>query len=182
MHTSLKTKEALTTKRDYQENPKQMSEISIQPLPTDLEELSNMLLSNAGALSRYRESYIYTEQQLARKIRDEYKRLESKNTNEECGLESDIQDIIIECAITELSELAHLSALQQIIFGLYVKGLSCSDISILLRKKRKTTWENIQAARYRIKKILREGKYAGWYEVYLSEVNRNSRAKVSKNT
>ena len=133
----------------------------------DLEQAADALLEAAGLLGR--ESGAYTHKQLMRKIRLEERRLPKL---EEFELPAEAADYLVESVIGELVDVARLTALQEICYRLHASGLSVRRISATLRIKRQVIAAHLGAARRKVRAAARQGRYAGWYEVYLSEVNR----------
>lgn len=112
---------------------------------------------------------IYTQIQLDRKMRDERKRLPSIP---EQGVADEVVDYLVERQIEELIEVAGLSAMQEIVYRLHIGGLDQRQISVALGVKRRTIEERLRSVKRKVRAAYTEGKFAGWYEVYLSEVNR----------
>jgi len=90
----------------------------------------------------------------------------------EGDVSSETADVLLERRIEELVDAAGLNALQEIIYRLHIAGFgrrrmaSALGITYSLLNRRLTTVER------KVKAALRQSKYAGWYVVYLSEVNR----------
>ena len=135
--------------------------------PIDLEKAADAILESAGALGR--KSGIYTEVQLGRRVRDERAQLPVMN---EAGLPSHVTDYLVEQQIDELIEVSRLSMRQEIIYRLHLCGLSIPETAATLNMKMQTVAAQLRAARRKLQATYAEGRYAGWYEVYLSEVNR----------
>ena len=133
----------------------------------DLEQAADSILAAEGALGR--ENGIYTQAQLNRKIRIEQQHLPLLD---ECEIGKEAIEYLIERQTTDLVEVSRLTPMQEICFRLYVEGLTCRDISLSLRLKHNTTANHLRNARQKVKAAIKDGRYAGWYEVYLSEVNR----------
>lgn len=135
--------------------------------PADLERMADGLLKASGELGS--RSGIYTQAQLDRKIRNERERMP---VVEETGFPQDAADRLVEQGIDELIDVSRLSVRQEIVFRLHVCGFSCRDIAATLKIQRRRTAALLRAAKRRVREAYNEGRYAGWYEVYLSEVRR----------
>ena len=136
-------------------------------MPVDLEDAADAILESAGALGR--ESGIYTQAQLTRKIRNE---LEQLPTVDQSGLPAHVIDCLVERQIDELIEVSRLTTRQEIIYRLHLCGLSIWDTAATLRLTAQAVAAQLRLARRKLQATYAEGRYAGWYEVYLSEVNR----------
>ncbi|MHB9036255.1 MAG: hypothetical protein ACYC64_06280 [Armatimonadota bacterium] len=137
----------------------------------ELEEVSDILLANVGGLGR--EGGTYTQAQLERKMRDEQARLPRI---EECGVPSEVTDYLLERRLDDLIDVSKLTALQEICLRLCVAGLKRKDLAATLGLTPARTALALRIARRKVRVAYDEGKYAGWYEVYLSEVNRTRKA------
>ncbi len=133
----------------------------------DLEDASDILLSSSSALGY--KSGAYSQRQLDRKIRNEQRRLPKI---EESGLPSEVSDYLFTQQIDDLVDVSNLTALQETVFRLSAAGLTCKEIAKNFGLSRKRTYVTLKIARRKVQAAYEEGKYAGWYEVYLSEVNR----------
>lgn len=125
------------------------------------EMLARHLLLGRGGL--------YSEKQFRRKIRDEEKRLSQSG---KASLGTDWVDALVESAINELIDAAGLSAIQEIIYRLSLAGFRCGRMAKMLGIEPELLISRLRSARRKIRAAYRDGKYAGWQEVYLSEVNR----------
>lgn len=152
-----------TESRSTQETPTQL-EIT---LPRDPEAAADALLKAAGVLGRAHG--IYTSSELQRKIRLEDKRLPLLPPR---GLPPEVIDGLVDQRIEELIDVSGLTIRQEIIFRLRACGLSIKLISATLKIRPRRTAAILRAAQGKVRRAYREGRYAGWYEVYLSEVNR----------
>jgi DNA-binding CsgD family transcriptional regulator len=135
--------------------------------PGDLERIADELLRAAGDLGGT--SGIYTQAQLDRKIRNERERLPAL---EDLGLPQGTADSLVEQGIEELIDVSRLTVRQEIAFRLHVSGFSCRDIAATLNIQRNRAAALLGAAKRKVRAAYNEGRYAGWYEVYLSEVRR----------
>lgn len=133
----------------------------------DLEQAADDLLEAAGLLGR--ETGAYTHKQLMRKMRLEEHRVPKLD---EFALPAEVADYLVESLMDELVDAARLSAMQEICYRLHASGLSVRRISATLRIKRQVIAAHLGIARRKVQRAVRQGRYAGWYEVYLSEVNR----------
>lgn len=138
-----------------------------RPGAIDLESAADELLFNCNCIGRAHG--IYTQKQLDRKIRDEEARLPNLD---KAGISSELVEYLCERQIDELIDTANLSSVQEIIYRLDVAGLSLITISATLEIKHQTIEVHLRRARRKVRAAYRQGRYAGWYEVYLSEVNR----------
>ncbi len=136
-------------------------------LPGDPEAAADALLKAAGVLGRA--NGIYTAKALQRKIRLEDKRLPPLP---ECGLPPEVLDRLIDQRIEELADVSRLSIKQEIVFRLRACGLSIKLISATLKIRPRRAAAILRAAQRKVRRAYHDGRYAGWYEVYLSEVNR----------
>lgn len=133
----------------------------------ELEAEADRLLRSAGALGR-REG-IYTAVQLNRKIRQELRRIPEMDG---CSTSSDVLDYLAQSRLDDLVSVSGLTAMQEIVFRLRASGLDCRDISATLGIKHEALAGHLRQARWKVRASCKQGRYAGWYEVYLSEVNR----------
>ena len=133
----------------------------------DLEQAADTILAAEGALSR--ENGIFTQAQLTRRIRIEQQHLPLQDEDE---MGNEVIEYLVERQVADLVDVSNLTPMQEICFKLYVDGLTCKDISIILRLRFHKTAYYLRTARQKVQEAIRDGRYAGWYEVYLSEVNR----------
>lgn len=149
-----------------QEDPSANSDLTEE----EIESLADQLLETCVKFGA--QSGIYTNTRLNRKIRDERKRLESLH-------EDDLYEPTIELAfdrqIDELIDAADLNEIEKIIWRLWIAGFTGKRISEMLGIKRRVVKQRLRIAKRHIRAAYLQGPYAGWYEVYLSEVNRVSR-------
>lgn len=136
--------------------------------PADLERIADGLLKASVEFGSA--SGIYTQAQLDRKIRNERERLP---VLEDAGLPQGIADSLVEQGMEELIDVSRLTIRQEVAFRLHVCGFSCRDIAATLRIQRSRAATLVGAAKRRVREAYNEGRYAGWYEVYLSEVRRH---------
>lgn len=134
----------------------------------ELEDAADAILAAEGALGR--EGGIYTEAQLARKSRREMR----LPTIRDEGIPRDVIDYLVERQIDDLIEVSGLTAMQEIVFRLHAGGVSVVTMAASLGLQREALVTHLRAARAKVRTATREGKYAGWYEVYLSEVRRHT--------
>lgn len=133
----------------------------------DLEDASNILLSAAAGIGY--KSGAYTQVQLDRKIRDEDRHLPHID---ECALPSETTDYLLELQLNDLVDVSGLTALQEIVFRLHFAGMNLKNIAGDIGLTPARTASALRKARHKVRAAYEEGRYAGWYEVYLSEVNR----------
>lgn len=134
---------------------------------TDPEGVADVLLKAAGAFSE--DNGIYTKAQLYRKMRMERKKSPEV---EEYGLPKEVEAELVECCIDELIELSRLSVSQEVVLRMHLCGMHTSYIAKTLKISHQVAAYRLKAAKQKIIATYKEGQYAGWYEVYLSEVNR----------
>lgn len=139
----------------------------VGPDALDLERQADELL--ARYVTYGANTGIYTQAQLDRKTRDEQKRL---TVAREVGVADEVVDYLLERQIEELIDVANLTAMQEIVYRLHVGGLGPRQMSVALGVRRRTIEERLRTVKRKIRAAYNEGRYAGWYEVYLSEVNR----------
>jgi DNA-binding CsgD family transcriptional regulator len=134
---------------------------------TDLEDAADALLDAAGVVGRA--GGIYTEKQLTRKIHEERARLPRIDESE---IPPEVVDYLFERQMEELIDASRLSTRQEIVLRLNLCGLDRAEIAAALRCRYQTVVDLLRQARRKLQATYAEGRYAGWYEVYLSEVNR----------
>ncbi len=135
--------------------------------PCDLEGIADRMLESVGALGA--ESGIYTRRQLRRKKRLEWARVPKADPT---GIPEATIGYIVQRQVDELVDVSRLTPRQEVVYRLYAHGLDCRCIGATLRIGRQRAARCLRAAKRRVRAAIREGRYAGWYEVYLSEVNR----------
>lgn len=151
-----------------QQSNKHFLNESTEPAETiDLERAADELLAQHGYLGG--DSGIYSQAQMERKIRNEDKRLPRL---EETGIGPDTVDALLERRIEELVDAASLSPLQEIIYRFHAAGFGCRRISSVMGVRQRLLERRLRTVKRKIKAAYEDGRYAGWYEVYLSEVNR----------
>lgn len=133
----------------------------------ELEAEADRMLRSAGALGRHQG--IYTTTQLKRKIRLELQRIPEV---EEWAPSHDVLDYLTESYLDDLVCVSRLTAMQEIVFRLRASGLDCKDMTATLGIKHEVLAGHLRQARWKVRAACKQGRYAGWYEVYLSEVNR----------
>lgn len=136
----------------------------------ELEEAANVLLSAAAGLGH--RNGAYTQVQLDRKIRNENKRLP---LIDEYAVPSETMEYLVKRQLDDLVDVSRLTAFQEIVFRLRFAGMKNKDIANNLGLDPSRTALALKIARRKVKAAYEEGKYAGWYEVYLSEVNRTGK-------
>lgn len=133
----------------------------------DLERAADALLDQVARLGLA--SGLYTQTQLDRKIRTERKRTQRVA---EAGISEEMIDVLVERRMEELIDVASLTVVQEIIYRLHVAGFGRRRMARVLGIRRETAERRLRTVKRRIRAAYEEGRYAGWYEVYLSEVNR----------
>lgn len=134
---------------------------------TEMEREADALLGRCVMLGS--DSGVYAQNQLDRKMRDEQKRMPLLT---ECGVTDEMVDYLVERQMEDLIDAASLTAFQEIIYRLHVSGFSVKRIAAALGIRRGTTEQRLRKVKRRVRAAYEQGRYAGWYEVYLSEVNR----------
>lgn len=114
-------------------------------------------------------SGIYSNAQLQRKIRDEQKRLPELT---EKSIPDETVEYLVQAQINDLIDAANLTVIQEIIYRLYISGTEVRYIATACGRKSKTIFKQLKVIKRKITAAHEEGIYAGWYEVYLSEINR----------
>lgn len=146
------------------------AELLLEPVESetvDMEAAADALLASAGALGK--EHGIYTDRQLSRKMRDENARIPALD---ESAVSQEVSEYVLESKLEDLIDLANLSPLQEICLRLHVAGLSLREIAKSIDVNVQSMAAHLRVARRKIRPVCKEGKYAGWYEVYLSEIRR----------
>ncbi|MGQ9764974.1 MAG: sigma factor-like helix-turn-helix DNA-binding protein [Armatimonadota bacterium] len=133
----------------------------------DLESLADRLLASSGALQRG--TGVYMTRQLRRRIRYENTRLPGCR---QPGLPSEVTDYLFYQQVEELIEASSLSFREELVFRLYLYGFSMRETAEMINRSRAVVRRLIAQARHKLQAAYAQGRYAGWYEVYLSEVNR----------
>lgn len=134
---------------------------------TYLENAADALLAATGILNVG--AAVYTQTQLERKLRNEQARL---SRLEETAPAPEMVDYICERQLEDLIGASRLTQVQEAVYRLFAAGMNCRDISATLGIKRQPIGFHLRSARQKVRAAYRQGRYAGWYEVYLSEVNR----------
>ncbi len=143
-------------------------EVTVPPaVAAELERQADTLLGQL--LLDSAESGLYAQVALDRKMRDEQKRMP---VLEESGVSEEMIECLVERQVSELIDAAGLSAIEEIVYRLYVSGLGGKRISEALGIRRRTIDTRLRSVKRKVRAAYEEGIYAGWYEVYLSEVNR----------
>lgn len=133
----------------------------------ELEQEADALLGRCTMLGS--DSGIYTQAQLDRKARDEQKRMPLLT---EGAMSEAMFEHLLERQMQDLIDAANLTALQEIVYRLHVAGFSVKRIAEALGIRRRTIQQRLTTVRRKVTAAYEQGRYAGWYEVYLSEVNR----------
>jgi DNA-directed RNA polymerase specialized sigma24 family protein len=138
-----------------------------QPNKLSLDQSADGALEAAGTL--YWRHGIYTEARLARKIRREDRRRPSTHI----GPQPDqTASFAVERRLDDLVNVARLTAIEEICFRLCYAGRGPRSISSGLGLPCRTVRRRLKSARKKLVRAYSEGPYAGWHEVYLSEVHR----------
>jgi len=133
----------------------------------ELERRADELLGRCVELGAA--SGIYSRTALERKMRDERKRIP---VVDEGGVSERMLEYLIERQLDELIDAAGLTVIEEIVYRLRVAGFSRNRMATALGIGRTTIDRRLRSVKRKVKTAYEQGKYAGWYEVYLSEVNR----------
>lgn len=134
---------------------------------SDRESRSDQLLGRL--LMSGADSGLYSQAALDRKMRDERKRMP---VLEEIGVSDEMVEYLIERQVADLIDAAGLTAIEEIIYRFHVAGMDRRRIATALGIRRGTIDRRLRSVMRKVRAAYDEGIYAGWYEVYLSEVNR----------
>ena len=157
-----------TASRRRRGRPTGRGEVTVpRAVAADLERQADELLGRS--LIAGSDSGVYSQVALDRKMRDERKRMP---VLAESGASNEMLECLIERQVEDLIDAAGLTAMEEIVYRLYVSGLGRKRMSIALGIKRKTIDGRLESVKRKVRAAYEEGIYAGWYEVYLSEVNR----------
>ena len=137
------------------------------PARLDLESAADALLEAAGIFRQG--SGVYTGRRLERKIRNDRRRTPQAN---ECEVPHEVIEYLLERLIDDLVDVSSLTTREEVVFRLHASGLGCRDMAATLGIKHQAIAFRLRRALRKVRASYREGRYAGWYEVYLSEVNR----------
>ncbi len=129
---------------------------------TDLETEADELLKESSDGER-----TYTERQLARKIRTQD---QQTPLVDDSAASIEGKQYLIRRQLLEAVQSAHLTRLQAVVVGLWLRGFSASDIAEKYEMKSNSVSKVLKRAQRRIANIC--SPYDGLYEVYWSEVNR----------
>jgi len=125
------------------------------------------LLKRLGLLGK--RNGIYTERQLERKIRQERERWPEAD---EFSVSDEVRRYLLERQVEDLIIVSNLTPMQEIAFRLYAQGLGLRSIQATLGIKHQVIAAHLRRGLRKVRAAYKQGRYAGWYEVYLSEVNR----------
>ncbi|MEN6371123.1 MAG: LuxR C-terminal-related transcriptional regulator [Armatimonadota bacterium] len=135
-----------------------------------LEEAADELLREAAG-GRKR---VYTEKQLARKIRLESKRIPDAG---ECCLPTEALDYLLRKQIKLMIDCSRLSKLQAAVLFMILEGYSLTEIAQNYDISYDSVRRALRIARNKLSR--RSSPYDGLYEVYWSEVHRYIYRKCS---
>lgn len=133
----------------------------------DIETAADAYLEAAAALSK--DQGILTSRQLERRIRNEHKYCPSMDLT---GVPAEVESYLLSRSTDELIELANLRPMEEICLRLHISGLNIKELSSMLGIGRRRVAMHLRIARRKAVQIFNDGPYAGWYEVYLSEIRR----------
>jgi len=140
-------------------------------LPPDfsawLDAQSEARLIRKGKLGR--DAACLSEEQLARLVRLDRRRAPFLDPP---GLPRESQELAFELHLSYLIDLANLTPLQEACLRMRLNGLGYGLIARWIKRRRCTVFASVQSAFRRLRRSYQEGPYAGWYEVYVSEVTR----------
>lgn len=131
----------------------------------DFEERADNLIAEIG---EQREIRVYTEAGLLRKMRREQTRPVERR---ESMLPDDAYDYLLLAYIRDLIASPQLTSQERLALILSTTGWRQSDAAILIGVRRARYQRIMRSARKKVERYA-SNPYAGWYEVYLSEVNR----------
>jgi hypothetical protein len=129
--------------------------------------MADNLLRSAGAICYY--GGTWTQAQLNRKIREQDSYLPDIEVKNCC----DADDMVFSSMYTRLAKAANLNPLYTEVFRMHINGFSGNEISRALKIGRLRTFRIISRCKYKLQKVYQSDPYAGWYNVYLSEINRH---------
>lgn len=129
-----------------------------------LEEAADILLREAADDERKR---VYTERQMARKMRLESKRILEAG---ECCLPTEVTDYLLKKQIRLMIDCSRLSKLQAAVLCLTVEGHSLGEIAGNFEIPYDSVQRALRVARRKLSR--NNSPYDGLYEVYWSEVHR----------
>jgi len=132
------------------------------------ERAADSLLRSVGAI-RY-SGGVWTQTQLNRKMREQNCYLPDLEVGNYC----DADDMVLDSMYARLAEKAGLNPLYTEVFRMYMNGFSGEEISEILKIGRSRAFRIISICRIRLQKAYESDPYSGWYDVYLSEVNRHT--------
>lgn len=130
-------------------------------------EAVDAILEAAHLLGR--NNGVYTDAQLARRERNDRRRAPLA---EPAGVSEEVNEYLIKRRTDELVELANLKPMEEICLRLCICGLTARETASALGLGRHRVEVNLRVARRKVRRVFKGGPYAGWYEVYLSEIRR----------
>ncbi|MCX6346177.1 MAG: hypothetical protein NT018_14085 [Armatimonadetes bacterium] len=132
-----------------------------------LEQAADALLAATDHLGRTHGTY--TEVQLARRSR-----LEKKHSPfmQHDDIPEEVNQHLLSQRLDGLIDVAGLKPIEEICFRLHFSNMTPREIAQMLGIGRRRTELHLRLARRKLRQVYREGPYAGWFEVYLSEVRR----------
>jgi len=116
-----------------------------------------------------RENTCLSEYQLRRLMYNDRKRAPALGPP---GLPQEADDLAFELHLQYLIELAGLSSRQEACLRLSLQGLSCRAIARMTGRHPAAVLGSLRSAHRRLRQAYNQGPYAGWYDVYVSEVTR----------
>lgn len=131
----------------------------------DCEKEADALLAGAG---RQRARGVYSESALNRKIRREDER---KAEPRQVGLPDEVCEYLLLAHLRELISSPRLTSIERQVVILSTVGWEIGSAARRLRISRSRYYKLLKSARKKAAAYSRN-PYAGWYEVYLAEVNR----------
>ncbi len=88
------------------------------------------------------------------------------------GIPREADDLAFELHLRYLIEVAGLSSRQEACVRLTLEGLGCHTIARMTGRLPSAVLNSLRSACLRLRQAYKQGPYAGWYEVYVSEVTR----------
>jgi DNA-directed RNA polymerase specialized sigma24 family protein len=132
-----------------------------------LDEAADALLAATGQLGRTHGTY--TEKQLARRNRLDRQRLPRMQHDD---VPDEVSQYLVDQRLDGLVAVAGLKPIEEICFRLRFSNMTPREITQILGIGRRRTELHLKQARRKMIQVYKEGPYAGWFEVYLSEVRR----------
>lgn len=117
---------------------------------------------------------LYTETQLTRRINRDWKLAPKLR---EAQPSRELLSILHDTYLNGLLDAAELTPRQEMCFKMYAAGFTYTEIAETFQVFRREVAQHIRTAKQKLRGAYKRDLYAGWYEVYLSEINRPIRGK-----